>query len=64
MGGPIPFGMHGAVPLLVLYQATFALADNAAEPFIVGVFAAPDNVPVDHADLSLWQVWSVSSSAK
>jgi hypothetical protein len=33
-------------------SATFALADNAAEPLIVGVFAAPDDIPVDHAGLS------------
>ena len=34
-------------------QATFTPLDNAAEPFVVGVVVAPDDVPADHAGLFL-----------
>src|SRR6267154_1368963 len=40
------------------------LGDDAAESFVVGVVVAPDDVPADHAGLSLWLAWSVPSSAK
>jgi hypothetical protein len=40
------------------------LGDDAAEPFVVGVVVAPDDVPADHAGLSLWLAWSVPSSVK
>jgi hypothetical protein len=54
MGGLIPLGVLGAVlPANAVSGLRLLRPTDAAESFIVGVFAAPDDVLVGHAGLSL-----------